>query len=235
MPLLKDVESVRSRLEQIKQKESGAEEIEELGRLSQQLEEFSQQLERLASDTRLLRDEGVSLDPVLSLPDEVTCVEDVKEKFLNKRSSQTLKQGRRWSGLINRLTSVVSKINGSRKNDWNKYFENNCFGGPNPDQRGQTLGATPQNQRALTMYGVYFRKLSKYKDSHPNSSEEFMEMRDSSNKLSEIEFQEDIPDSVRKFLEATKRGASLEFLTPEVIEWLRSNDSLDSYIVRART
>ena len=236
MPLLKDVESVRSRLEQIKQRESGAEEIEELGRLRQQLEEFSQQLERLASDTRLLRDEGISLDPVLGLPDEVNYIEDVKEKFLNTRSSQTLKQGRRWSGLTKRLSSVVLKINGSKNNNWKKYFENNCFGGSSPDQKKRTLAPTPKNSSALIHYGVYFRTLSKYRDQHPKNSEEFTEMRSSSSKLTKIEFEEDIPDSVRKFFEATKRtGASLELLTPEVIEWLQSNNSLGNYVVRART
>ena len=53
-------------------------------------------------------------------------------------------------------------------------------------------------------------------------------------KISEIKFQENIPENVKKFFEQTNIGASLEYLTEDVMEWLRENDLLSSFVVRAR-
>jgi hypothetical protein len=44
-----------------------------------------------------------------------------------------------------------------------------------------------------------------------------------------------VPGDVNKFFQAIGTGgASLEMLTPEVIDWLRSNNSLMNYVVRAK-
>ena len=104
-----------------------------------------------------------------------------------------------------------------------------------PDKRSRELTQTPENQRLLNAYRSTYTTFIKYKNTFPESNEAFEELRNASETLAQIRFDEDIPNSVKLFFEATNRGgASLELLTDEVVTWLRTKNSLGSYIVSAK-
>ena len=81
---------------------------------------------------------------------------------------------------------------------------------------------------------MHYQSFIKYRQRPPTSAEEFNELRQLSQRLADIKFQEDVPDAVRKFLDALSVGAGLELLTGEVVAWLRDNKLLANYVVRAR-
>ena len=72
----------------------------------------------------------------------------------------------------------------------------------------------------------------------PSNAEEFDALQGFSDQLGAIIFKEsdDIPDTVKAFFNAISSGsgASLDFLKVEVVEWLRANNMLANYVVRAR-
>lgn len=232
--LLNEAESVRHRLERADNARGNIDEVQELERLLKVTEGFSQKLNQLAYNAELLRKEGLTLTPIPTLPKVIKLVNEIKNKFVENKSSQTLKQGRRWSGLTNQLKSLSQDVYQSQKSDWLLYFDNNYFGGVSPAQKEPLLLRTPENNKSIELYKELYDRFNRFKSKPPRNMEEFGQLRDLSYQLSAIEFEEDAPESVRKFLAATNTGAELELLTSEVMDWLRNNNLLNSYVVRTR-
>lgn len=234
MLLLNEAESVRHRLELADNARENIHEVEELVRLRKSIEDFSLKLNQLASNAELLRNEGLTLTPISNLPKVVKLVDEIKVKFSEHKSSKTLKQGRRWSALIKQLKTLLQDIYQSQKSDWLVYFNNNYFGGVPPSQKERILLHTPENDKSLQLYKELYERFSRFKSISPNNKEEFDLLRNLSHQLNSIEFKENAPECVREFLAATNTGANLELLTSEVMDWLRDNNLLNSYIVRTR-
>jgi len=161
-------------------------------------------------------------------------VENVAARFSEETNSKTLTKGRRWSLLIRKLEGLVTQVKDMQTKDWSKFFKDNFFGGVSPDQRRAVLPPTPENAKLLEQYSKLFQQYINYRSKIPQDACEFETLRSLSRQLAQIKFQEDVPINVRKFFEATSAGASLDLLTNEVIDWLRKNNLLGSYVVRAR-
>lgn len=99
----------------------------------------------------------------------------------------------------------------------------------------QTL---PENRKLLERYAYLYQCFNQYRSNIPSTIEGLREVHAHSDELASIRFLEndDVPIPVRAFFNATSSGsgADLEFLTQEVIEWLRTNNMLTNYVVRAR-
>src|SRR5690606_19812048 len=113
------------------------------------------------------------------------------------------------------------------------------FGGGAPEQRKQTISMTlPENQKAWDRYKRLYTRFAEYRNTFPATANELEGIQAWSKELSEIRFIEnaDIPSAVGEFFNATATGggANLDLLTTEVIAWLRNNDMLDNFSVRAR-
>lgn len=222
------------RLNKIREARDGVDEAKALEGLRGQLLELAAPINQLASNTKLLASQGVGLSSVTEIGSAIETVKNVSTRFVETPKSTTLRQGTRWTNLSGRLEALATKMREVQANDWKIFFGNNFFGGLPPAQREAKLAPTPENKEALERYKMLHQSFVKYRSNIPKDAEEFKSLRTMSEMLAQIKFQEDVPDDVRMFFEATITGASLDLLTYEVIEWLRSNNLLSSYVVRAK-
>ncbi len=223
------------RLNKVRKAQEGVDEAKTIDELRIQLLQLSSPIKNLASNAKLLSNQGLKPSPVLKVVSTVETVRKVCARFQEEPKSSTLRQGTRWSGLKNKLEELTTIMKEVQSNDWKTFFSSNFFGGLPPAQRGAQLAPTPENQKALALYKDLYQNFIKYRSNIPKDAEEFEGLRDMSEQLARIEFQEDVPDDINKFFQSMGTGgAGLELLTDEVIDWLRSNNSLMNYVVRAK-
>jgi hypothetical protein len=234
MSLLEMAQEALARLEKIETARDGIEESKALENLRNELNRLSLPFKQFSVNVKVLRTEGVGLSLPSETPIVIETVNNVATRFFESPKSTTLRQGRRWTGLINKLEGLATQVQDTQTKDWQTFFENNLFGGVSPEQRLATLALTPENKKALGHYTELFQKFIKYRAQIPKDADEFKDLRALSKQLEQIKFQENVPIDVRKFFEATSKGASLDLLTNEVINWLRNNNLLCNYVVRAK-
>lgn len=224
------------RLNKMREAREGVDEAKALEGLRSQLLQLAAPINLCASNANLLANQGVVLSTVTEIDSVIETVRKTLMRFVEIPKSSTLRQGTRWTGLSSKLEALATKVGGAQTSDWKTYFDGNFFGGLPPAQReAKLILAIPGNKEALDRYKMLYQSFVKYRTNIPKDAEEFMALKAISDQLSEIKFEDkDIPDDVRKFFEATNTGASLDLLTNEVIEWLRSNNLLNRYIVRAK-
>ncbi|QKE37689.1 hypothetical protein [Ferrovum myxofaciens] len=224
------------RLNKISEARDGVDEAQALDSLRGRLLQFVAPIKILSSNAKLLANQGVALSGVTEIGSTLETVKKVSMRFVEIPKSTTLKQGTRWTGLISKLEVLVKKVGEAQTNDWKVFFGSKYFGGISPTQREAKLAQTPQNKKALESYKKLYQNFIAYRLNIPKDAEDFKSLEVMSEQLAQIKFQEDddVPEDVRKFFEATNTGAGLELLTIEVIEWLRNNNLLSSYIVRAK-
>ena len=148
----------------------------------------------------------------------------------------TLKQGKKWKVLLEALDTTISDARKLQSDDWKRYCSTRLFAGAAPDKVRARLALTPKNLRLLAEYAELFKQFLALRQTIPSDTRAIEEIQQHSSALEKIKFDENVPAEVAKFLQATQTdtGAGLELLTYTVLEWLRSNESLDEYVVRAR-
>ncbi|CAE6858495.1 protein DpdI [Paraburkholderia domus] len=237
--LLNDARIIRSRLVRA---EAASSSIEEANALASKKVELEQHVGRVVMLTRrnsLLRNEGIQLTPVQNAEKTRQLITQIGDRFRESPKSGTLVDKQRWTKLTAALTEFVASGETQQKADWKVYFSSKLFGGVPPEQRKQTILQTlPANKSALERYTFLYRCFNEHRNTVPSTAEALRELHTYSKDLADIEFVEndDVPPSVRAFFSATSTaiGASLDLLTPEVIEWLHTNKMLANYVVRAR-
>lgn len=235
MDLITDATSTLERLTQLRAAVDGKDEAKALDHLRLALAALASPIKALAIDVAVIRGEGVTISAVPDLTNARESVEKLLERFREAPKATTLRQGARWTNLTKNLETFAQKAQASLSTEWEHYFENHFFSGLPPAKREATLAAkTPQNAQALTRYRDLYQLFNKYRQQIPNNAEEFKKLRQLSQQLAEITFQEDVSEAVRKFLDTVSGGAELHLLTPEVLTWLDDNGLLANYVVRAR-
>ena len=234
MTIMDNAQATLARLNRIREAQVGVNEAKALEVLRGELLQLSGPINLLASKAKLLINKGVVITSVTDIGPIIETIKKVSSRFVEMPKSITLRQGKRWTGLSRKLEELAKKSGEIQADDWRNFFVNNFFGGLPPNQREAKLAPTPENKHALERYKVLYQSFVKYRSNIPKDTEDFKTLRLLSEQLAQIKFQEDVPENVRKFFEATNTGASLDLLTIEVIEWLRSNNLLSSYIVRAK-
>lgn len=236
MPIVDNAQTTLARLNKVKSSRDGVDEAKALEELLNELVQRSAPIVQFSQNAKVLTDEGVKITKVSEIASAIETIKNVSSRFQESPKSTTLRQGKRWTGLSSKLEAVSNKVAEAQTKDWEVYFENNYFGGPHPTQRSARLAPTPANEKAIKIYRELFLQFVKYRSKIPQDSADFANLRDLSEQLSQVSFQEDVPASVKMFFEATSSssGASLDLLTLDVIEWLRNNNLLTNYNVRAK-
>lgn len=222
--------------------ESASTSVEEAAALSAKANELAvlaTRVEALSRRNRLLRERGVPLSPKQGADNTRQVVNRLNERFAESPKSNTLVDGQRWTRLTAALGEFSTYTESLQKQDWVKHFASRLFAGVPPEQRKQTIvQSMPDNIVALGAYTRLYHRFNKYRNAVPASAEDFDDVNSCSDQLAAIKFQEndDVPGPVKAFFNATSSdsGASLNFLTAEVIDWLRTNNMLANYVVRAR-
>lgn len=234
MKILEEAKSTLERLEKVKAAAAGVDEAKALELLRIELIALIAPISRLSSNALIYRQEGVSLSQVPELKGVIDVVDKNCELFKATPKATTLRSGTRWTGLIGKLEAIVGKIRVTQASDWGKFFESVFFGGLPPASRFVNMAATPENKNAMERYRTAYQSFIKYRSQPPVDAADFDTLRLLSNQLTAIVFKEDVPDDVKKFLDATSSGAALDLLTPDVLKWLRENELLGNYTVRAK-
>jgi hypothetical protein len=237
--LLDEAQNVRARLTRVEAASSGVEEANALATRRDELNTLVLQIMKLASRYTLLRAEGIPLTPISNIDTAKQVTTQIRDRFVESPKVSTLTNGKRWTRLVTTLNELKDSAEILQRQDWKNYFNSKLFGGVPPEQRRQTiLPALPENRKALERYTKLYQSLNQYRNTVPGTVEALHEVHACSKDLADIKFVEndDVPTSVKAFFNATStgNGANLDFLTPEVIEWLRTNNMLANYVVRAR-
>jgi hypothetical protein len=99
------------------------------------------------------------------------------------------------------------------------------------------LSLTPENEKTLRDYEAVHTAYSRLKSqAAPRTANDRQDFLDALAQCREVfeRFHFDVPSEVDAFFKAVNSGgASLELLTPVVMQWLRANHQLERYIIRS--
>lgn len=232
--MLKRATEAEAKLQMLIETSADLGEIGQLDQLRQRLTSLNDDASGVAKNAKLLAENKVPLSPQSTLSDFKDATDKLAAKFIETPKSTSVFEGKKWVNFHEKTTLAIKNAAKSVDTDWAKYFTS-MFGGMPPEQRRSTLiTKIPENKVAIDSYTKLYNELMRYKNSIPDTNEDFIVIKNLIKKISEIKFQENIPENVKKFFDQTTFGASLEYLTEDVMVWLRENDLLSSFIVRAK-
>ncbi len=222
------------RLNGIGYAEAGVEEFKALDDLCRDLMRLSAPIKLLSSNAKLFVRHGgrVTLNSEIGVTFAV--VNKALTRFVEVPKASTLKNRNNWKALESSLELLTKKLGENQSSDWKNFFESEFFSGHSPLTQEAKLPRTPQNKEALEVYTRLYKNFLVYRSNAPKNDEEYSALRNISDHLSQIKFQEDVPEDVSKFFNAVGGGASLDLLTNGVLDWLRKNNLVNSYFVRAK-
>ena len=234
------IDEAKAALTGLSRAKASSESVEEAEALSNKKDELNKIVSKLGALLRIrhiLREGGVPLSPAPDTAQVKKLCSMMLSRFNESPKATTLVDKQRWSNLSEKLREFNYSEETIQKQDWKSYYSNRLFAGVPPEQRQQTiLKSLPENKEKLVRYAQLYGRLIEYRNAVPSQTETLQEVQKWSNELSQIRFVEhnDVPVSVREFFNATSIGANLDLLTADVIAWLRANDMLDKFCVRAR-
>jgi hypothetical protein len=208
-------------------------EISQLDQLRQHLINLNTDAANVAKISKTLAENKVPLSPQPNLAYIKEATNTLAAKFIETPKSTSVFEGKKWTNFLEKITAEIKNAARLVDSDWAKFFTR-LFGGMRPEEIRARLIKTPENNVAIESYTKLYNELMRYKASIPEDQLDYITIRNLVKKLSEIKFQEDIPEDVKKFFTQTSFGASLEYLTGDVMAWLRKNDLLSSFEVRAK-
>ena len=239
--MLDEARVARKRLARAEAAKLNVEEARELANKKIELRNLVEVVKSLAERRNWLRQGGVPLSRAPDLSRAQQLCSKVFDRFVESPKNDTLVRNRGWSNLLDILKAFNVEEDTQQKHDWREYFARKLFVGVLPEQRKQTLTLSlPVNKDAFVRYERMYRLVSQYKSAVPDSQEQLLNVQTWSEQLAAINSEfvenEDVPVAVQAFFSATATvyGAGLDLLTEEVVAWLRANNMLNNYAVRAR-
>lgn len=232
--LIDSARAAHERLQSAEAARVNLDEAQALLSLQKELSAKAVKLHDLVCRANLLRAHGVVLSPSPDTKRLRNSIVNLRKRFDEKPGATTLTQGKHWTGLQTDLDTAIATIEGEQRQDWKNYFATRLFTGLPPEQRKVGLVQTPANVLALKQYTRLYETFARYRNAVANTVEEIDEVHSCSEALRNITFVEDVPKAVELFINAVSTGAGLEMLTAEVMDWLRTQGLIESFVVRAR-
>ena len=237
MEILKRATEVEERLKLLIEASTEVVEIGQLDQLRQYLVTINSDSESITKKAEILSQNKVPLTPLHDLKDIQDATEKLAKKFSEEPKSTVIFDGTRWSNYYEKITLTLKTSTRSVESDWTSYF-NTLFGGMTPEQRkSRLIIKIPENKVAIDKYTKVYNEFIQHRNQIPESHELFQKIHSLVNQLSEISvsFRDDVPEDVKKFFDQTTFGASLDYLTEDVMLWLRENNLLSSFVVKAKS
>ncbi|WP_031358672.1 hypothetical protein [Caballeronia sordidicola] len=238
MTLLEQTRALKGGLGYLETVSDNGEEVRELHEQKRTLQALIEPLNLSRDGVLRLRSRNVLVEFPESLVAEVIKLSsDVRKKMEKKPSSQTLKSGKEWSLLLEKMRALNKALETSAKSGWKRYVLESITSDPPGTVKSRTADTTENRQRIRDYEQIYFR-LQQVSQSLPGDLAAIIEVESLSGSLvtayGKIDF--DVPETVRLFLEGANSivGASLSLLTEEVLDWLKSRQEDGLYSIRAR-
>ena len=228
---------LKARLSRLQDLSSKVEEASNLERLRQDLNRRVEKLEPQLHKQALLQahDIAVSLPP--GAVKAARRADGLLERFKSEPTAATLKKGQTWQRLLDELDGATSDFSQAVFAAWRRSREG-FFAGDTPARLRGRLARTAENDRALEQYRTLHQALDAAFTDAPTDSTTIDQVKRLAKQLEAAAhaFNFDVPDAVKAFLEAVQSvaGAPLDLLTPEVVDWLKTNHSLDAYRISAK-
>ena len=158
------------------------------------------------------------------------------EKFAAETTAATLKKGQVWKQLLGEIETASGELATVVSAAWRSYRQT-VFAGDAPAAIRPRLAHTGSNDVAFEKYQALHAQLRGAFDTLPRDRSGIDRVKELAMKLEQAAeaFNFDVPPEVKLFLEAVQsvNGAPLRLLSPAVQQWLKENDSFDSYRIRA--
>jgi hypothetical protein len=215
------------------------EEVVALQDRREKLEEAVGDIEKNVTRTRLLRSGG------LPLTIDATALRRLNERiaetataFREKPEAQTLAANQRWTQLVAAVQREGEKLKIANNAAWDKFAREECSAEA-PRSLEQKLPPSAENTQALNRYTARYAELSTQLRTGAAAPEDIAKIRATvatlQTEVTAMHF--DYPSDITDFLRAAMApsGVPLSGVTPQLLEWLREHDMLESYTVRSRS
>ena len=237
MTLVERINLMKGKVDSLKAAKSDMVEATLLQARFRELQELAEILEQKVETLELLRKEGLDLTNIPSSLDKAASrVTTIRERFTTERKAAQLTKGQDWKLMEKFVGETVDEIGKDIKNSWHNFVEQ-AYSGETPTELDYMLAPTNTNTHALYRYQKAYEKLSTLSRNTPTNREDFNQVKGLASELRTIygEFDFDVPKAVKDFLNAVgSTGADLKLLSAEVLEWLRTNSSIDRYKIVAK-
>ncbi|MGF6923885.1 hypothetical protein [Paraburkholderia sp. 40] len=238
MTLLEQTRALKEGLEYLETVRDNGEEVRELHEQKRDLRALTEPLNFGRESVCRLRTGSVPVDIPESLVGEVAKLAgSVRKKMERKPGSQTLKSGKEWSTLLEKLRTLNKALETSAKSGWKAYVVQKITSDPPGTVKSRTAD-TRENRQRIRDYEVIYARLQHCSQSLPDDLSAIGEVESLSQSLTaaygKIDF--DVPEAVRLFLHGANStaGAPLSLLTEEVMNWLKTRQEDGLYSIRTR-
>ena len=237
--ILDKAKAAQQELKYFKRLNDSVAEAVALAAKKKELLELHDKVKELASSRAMLQCGGVPLSPAPEISASNKSCTSILEEFKRIPKSNTLIEKKRWIKLTQVLEIFIKAELSVQKESWTQFFNKNLFNASPPDLIESTiLMSLKDNSDAMIRYRVLYDKFVPFRNVVPTTRTDLENIKNWSIELSEIKFiQNDaLPKAVREFFSAISsgRGANLDLLTKEVLDWLRTNNMLNNYSVKAK-
>lgn len=206
-------------------------EARKLGTRLAELKDIAESLPDSLKTIDMLTKAGVAVQGSASSVSQVrNAVSKIKTRFALARDPDALTKGQDWRVLIRELPKLVSELDEAAAEGWEAHAQK-LFSGDAPSAVERTLAPTDANKAALAKYRQAHERFARLKASLPGGPEAVEELARVAQELKAVNFDYDVPASVRKFLEALPAGAPLALLTAEVRDWIEKQGLVNRYSV----
>jgi hypothetical protein len=213
----------------------------EVSALQQRLKEWSQ----IASTRATLLTKCSVVNPDLLKQEEIAS-DDTQVRALVSKARKILEDGGNvlalsdenlWVRLIAQAEGSNERYRTAAKREWRSFIEN--LGHIElPSKVEARMLKTPDNQALLNTYKQHFNSAQGIMRAElPASETDKTELLSSVKSIQDLNVQlkSFAPEAVRLFLQTVQTGgASLTMATTEVLEWIRTHDDLDRFVVKPK-
>ena len=165
-----------------------------------------------------------------------TLAKKILERFEETPEHTSLTRGTNFTRVIEELEKFNRIQENSLKNDWKEHCDG-IFIEFSPDNVQAEIPNTPDNEKPLKAWGTAYTNYLNISREVPSDPSAIVRVQEAYIELKEIhiQFNRDVPPDVTNFMNGIKGGsATLELLTPAVLEYLREKALLNKYRVSPR-
>lgn len=228
---------LKARLSRLQDLSSKVEEASNLERLRQDLNRRVEKLEPQMQKQALLQAHDIAVSLPAGVVKAARRAGGLLDKFKAEPTAATLKKGQTWRMLLEELDGAAGELSQAVLAAWRRSREG-FFAGDTPATLRGRLARTAENDRALEQYRTLHQALDAAFTAAPADPTTVDQVKRLAKQLESAAqaFNFDVPEAVKAFLEAVQSvaGAPLDLLTPEVVDWLKTNHSFDAYRISAK-
>lgn len=228
--------ALRERLARLEVMGSSVAEASDLEGLRGDLSGRAEKLAVHLKNQAMLVDAAIAVAPPASLLAARKRAGNILERFCAQPKAATLKRGQAWRSMLDEIDAASRDLASAVLAAWRAYRQQ-VFAGDTPAVIRSRLARTKANDAAFNEYQRLFDRLKAAFEALPSDRVVIDRVKQLAADLEAVaqNFDFAVPAGVKQFLEAvlSVSGAPLALLTPEVVKWLKENDSFDNYRVSA--